>query len=112
MVIAPTERLKLRKQMAAAAAVNKLEVEEGLSFHHGHAELGGTGLVGKWRKGQQKAWRKQIFEVQTWRQVSGPAGPVACETRYLGIKWPQWHTLLQPCVKLVMWAFSHNSGTP
>ena len=24
----------------------------------------------------------------------GPAGAVMCETRDLGIKWPQWHTLL------------------
>ena len=27
-----------------------------------------------------------------WRQVGGPAGAVMCETRGLGIKWPQWHT--------------------
>ena len=43
---------------------------------------------------QQKAWRKQILEVQTWTQVRGPAGAVMCETRDLGIKWKQWHTLL------------------
>ena len=41
-----------------------------------------------------KAWRKQIFEVQTGRQARGLAGAVVCETRDLGIKWPQWHTLL------------------
>ena len=43
---------------------------------------------------QQKAWRKQIFEVQTWRQVRGPAGAVMSETRDLDIQWSQWHTLL------------------
>ena len=39
-------------------------------------------------------WRKQLIEVQTWKQVRGPAGAVMCETRDLGIMWPQWHTLL------------------
>ena len=43
---------------------------------------------------QKEAWKKQIFEVQTWRQVRGPAGAVLCETRDLDIKWPQWYTLL------------------
>ena len=28
-----------------------------------------------------------------WRQVRGPAGFVMCETRDLGTKWSQWHTL-------------------
>ena len=56
--IAPTERLKLRRQMATAAAagkkqsvslslfmeVNNLEVEEELSTN-GHACLGGRGLA-------------------------------------------------------------------
>ena len=37
---------------------------------------------------------RQIFEVQTWRQVRGLAGAVMCETRDLGIKWPQCHTFL------------------
>ena len=27
-------------------------------------------------------------------QVRGPAGAVTCETRDLGFKWPQWHTLM------------------
>ena len=35
-----------------------------------------------------------IFEVLTWRQARGPAGAVMCETRDLGIQWPQRHTLL------------------
>ena len=40
------------------------------------------------------AWRKQIFEVHTWKQVRGPAGAVMCQTLDLGCKRPQWHTLL------------------
>ena len=32
---------------------------------------------------------KQIYEVQTWRQVRGLAGAVMCETRDPGIKWPK-----------------------
>ena len=32
------------------------------------------------------AWMRQIREVQTWKQVRGPAGAVMCETRDLGIK--------------------------
>ena len=37
---------------------------------------------------------EQIFEVQAWRQVRGPAGAVMCETRDWGVKWPYWHTLM------------------
>ena len=48
----------------------------------------------RWRREQQKAWRKQILEVQTLRQVRGSAGAVMCETWDLGIKWPLWLTLL------------------
>ena len=50
--------------------------------------------LGRWRRKQQKAWRKQIFELWTWKQVRGPAGAVLCETRDLGVMWPQWHALL------------------
>ena len=65
--IAPTERLKLRGQMTAAASkkesvslslfreVKNLEVEEELC-HHGHALLGGE--VSGWEDGREK---KQIF---------------------------------------------------
>ena len=94
------ERMKLRWQMAAAAAgkeesvslslfteVKNFEVVEELSTLATLA-LGGEGVwLGKWRKEQLKAWRKQIFEVQTWRQVRRPAGPVMCETLDLGITW-------------------------
>ena len=45
-----------------------------------------------WADEQKDAWMNQIFEVQTWRQVRGPAGAVMCETRDLVIKWPHSHT--------------------
>ena len=67
---------------------------EQVGSYHGHARSGARGLVGNMVKKKQKARRKQIFEVQTWRQVSLPAGTVMCETSDLGIKWPHWHTLL------------------
>ena len=47
--------------------------------------------VGIWCTEQNEAWMKEIFEIQTWKQVSGPAGAVICETRGLGMKWPQCH---------------------
>ena len=73
--------------------VNNLEVDEELSTVATLAWAEGVWL-GRWVSEQQKSWRKNIFEVQTWRQVRGPAGAVMCETRDLGNKWPQWHTLL------------------
>ena len=102
--MAPRERLKLRRQMPAAAGkkesvslflleVNDLEVEEDLSTMATLFLAEGV-WMGRWRSEQQKARRKQIFEVQTWRQVSGPAGAVMCETRDLGTQWPQCHTLM------------------
>ena len=100
MGIAPTERLKLKRQIAAAAAgkkesvtlslfmeVNNLEVEEELSTNVTLAWAEGVWLG--WGREQQFAWRTQIFEVQTWRQVRRPAGAVMCETLDLDIKWPQ-----------------------
>ena len=105
--VAPTGRFKLRRQMAAAAAagkkesvslslfveVNDLEVEEELSTMATPAWAEGTWIV-KCPGEHKKAWRKQIFEVQRWKQVRGPAGAVMCETGDLGIKWPQWHALI------------------
>ena len=73
--------------------VNSLEVEEELSITATLFLAEGVWL-GRWRKEQLKAWRKEIFEVQTWRTVRGPAGAVMRETRDLGIKWPQWYTSL------------------
>ena len=103
--MARTNRLKLRRQMAAAAGkeesvslsllmeVNILDVEEELSTTTPLAWAEGS-WMGR-RTGEQKeAWRKQKLEVQAWRQVRGFAGAVMCETRDLGIKWPQWHTLV------------------
>ena len=72
---APTERLKLRRQMAAAAGKNSTT---SLSLF---VETYG-------------AWMEQMQEVQLWKQVRGPAGTVMCETRDLGKKWPQWNTLI------------------
>ena len=37
---------------------------------------------------------RRAFEVQTWKEVRGPAGAVMRETSDLGIRWPQWHTLM------------------
>ena len=105
MGIAPTVRCKLRRQMAAAAGkeepvplsllseVNDLEVEEEFFTLATQAWAEGA-WIGNWPAEQKEAWRKQIFEFQAWRQVRGLAGAVVCETRNLGIKWPQWHTLL------------------
>ena len=39
--------------------------------------------TGQWSTEQKEAW-KQIFVVQTWRQVRGFAGAVVCETRDFG----------------------------
>ena len=88
--------------MAAAAAgkkesvtlsffleVNMSDVEEELSTMATLFWGGGRG-EGRWRREQKKA----IIDVQTWREVRGPAGAVVCEIRDLGIKWPQRHTLL------------------
>ena len=69
--------------------VNDLEVEEELSTMVTLAWAEGTWRV-KWPREQREAWRKQIFEVQTWRHVRGLAGTVLRETRDLGIEWPQW----------------------
>ena len=54
--------------------VNDLEVEEGLTAM---ATLSWAGRR-VWRRERLTAWRKQISEVQRWKQVRGPAGTVAC----------------------------------
>ena len=103
--MAPTERLKLRRQMAAAAGKKSmtplslfmeaygLEVEEELSTIATQywAEEGWTGT---WRHEQKRACMRQIREIRMWKQVRGPAEAVICETSDLGIKWPYWHTLV------------------
>ena len=103
---APTERLKLRRQMAAAAGKKSaaslslfmeafgLAVDEDLSTLATQYWAEGV-WTGKWYQEQQEGWMNQVLrEVQTWRQVRGPPGAVMCETRDLGIKWPFWHTLI------------------
>ena len=50
--------------------------------------------IGKWHTEQKEALMKQILEVWMWRKVRGPAGAILCETRDLGIKWRQWHSLI------------------
>ena len=95
--MAPTERLKLRRQMAAAAGKKSttsfslfmeafgLEEEEELSTMATQYWAEGA-WTGKWRHEQKEAWMRQVREVQTWKQVREPAGAVMCETRDLGIK--------------------------
>ena len=89
VVMAPTERL--RRQMAAAAGKKSttslslfmgafgLEVEEELSTMATQTWAEGA-WIGQWHTEQKEAWLNQVFEVQTWRQVRGPAGAVMCET--------------------------------
>ena len=91
--MAPTERLNLRRQMAAAAGKKSatsmslfmeascLEEEEDLWTLA--IQYWAEGWIGKWPVEQNQAWMNQAPEVQTWRQVRGPAGAVMCE------KWPQ-----------------------
>ena len=70
-----------------------LEVEEELSSMATQFWAEGV-WTGKWSHVQKEAWMRQIREVQTWKQVRGPAGAVMCETRDLNFRWPQWHTLM------------------
>ena len=102
---APTERLKLRRQMAAAAGKKSttsmslfmeacgLDVKEELSTLAAQY-LAERVWTEKWHHEQREAWMKQVREVQMWRHVRGPAGAVMCETLYLGIKWPHRNTLI------------------
>ena len=62
-----------------------LEVEEDLSALATQYWAEGV-WTGKWYQEQKEAWMKQVREVQTRRQVRGPAGAVMCETRDLGEK--------------------------
>ena len=95
--MSPTERLKLRRQVAAAAGKKSttslslfmetygLEVEEELSTMAIQYWAEGV-WTRKWSREQKEAWMRQIREVQTWKQVRGPAGAVMCETRDLGFQ--------------------------
>ena len=102
--IAPPERLKLKRQMAAAAGkkesfspplfldANRSEVEQEFSTMATlfWAEGVRTGqMKGRAPEGVEKAdiRRSMIGQVKRF------AGVVACKTRDLATKWPQWHTL-------------------
>ena len=64
-----------------------LEVEEAELSTMANSVLGRRGL--DWKvaaRKKKKRGSKQIQEVQTWKQVRGPAGAVMCETRNMGIK--------------------------
>ena len=90
-------RMGSRRQMAAAASkkesvslspflkVNGLEVDEDLSTM---ATLFWAEWVwmNMWSQEHQKAWSKDIFEVQGWWRVRGPEGAVCRETCDLGIR--------------------------
>ena len=78
--MSPTERLKLRRQMAAAAAGKKsttslslfmeaygLGVEEEVSTLATQYWAEGV-WTGKWHHEQREAWMKQVREVQMRRQ--------------------------------------------
>ena len=97
-VVMSTERLKLRRQMAVAAGkkittslslfmeANGLEVEDELSTMTTQYWAEGV-WTGKWSHEQKESWMREIWEVQTWKQLRGCAGTVMCETCDLGIKY-------------------------
>ena len=97
--------------MAAAASQNE-SVSLSLFMEVREEDLYTMGLL-MWAEGvsmcrrktvQQNALRKLVFEIQTWRQVRGPAGAFMRETRDLDISFPQWHTLLfEAQVAVDMW---------
>ena len=60
-----------------------LEVEDEISPIATQLRAEGV-WTGKWSRKQKEAWMRQIREVQTWKQVRGPAGAVMCETRDSG----------------------------
>ena len=104
-IIIVSDAVEGRRQMAAAAgkkstsslslfmAATGFEVEEEITtMATQHWEEGVW--TGRWSCEQNEAWMMQIREVRTWKQVRGPGGAVMCETLDLGIKWPQWHTLM------------------
>ena len=98
--VAPTDRLNLRRQRTAAAGKKSrtslslfveafgFEVEEELPSMATQTWAEGA-WIGKWHTEQKEAWM-----AHTWRQEREFAGALTRETRDLGIKWPQWHTLI------------------
>ena len=69
-----------------------LEVEDEISAMATQFRAEGA-WTGKWSHEQKEAWMRQNREVRTWNRVIGPAGAVMCETRDLGVRWPQWHEI-------------------
>ena len=81
--MAPTERFKLRRQMAAAAGKKEHYFVSFVSWRHMALKLKKSFLpwplnigqkevcTGKWNYEQKEAWMRQIREVQTWKQVKG-----------------------------------------
>ena len=82
-----------KKSTTSFMATRGPEVEEELSTMAIQYWAGGV-WSGKWSHDQKEAWMRQIREVQTWKQLGGPAEAVMCETRDLGMTWPYWQTLV------------------
>ena len=95
--VVPAERLKLRRQMAAAAGKKSttslslfmetfgLEVEAEISTMATQTWAEGV-WIGKWHVEQREGWLNQAPEVQMCRQARGPAGAVMCALVYLDIR--------------------------
>ena len=91
----PTERFKFRRQMEAAAGTQSVtslslfmetygpEVEEEPSTMATQYWAEGV-WTRKWSYEQKESWMRQIREVQTWKQLRGPAGTGMCETSDVG----------------------------
>ena len=71
-------RKKSTTSLSLFMEVYGLEVEDEISTMATQYWAGGV-WTGKWSHEQKEAWMTQIREVQTWKQVRGPAGAVICE---------------------------------
>ena len=74
---------KRTKTLSVFMEANGLEIEEELSTLATQYCAEGV-WTGKWNHEHREAWMKKVREVQTWRQVRGPAGAVMCQTRDFG----------------------------
>ena len=71
-----------------------LEVEEELSAMATQT-WAARAWTRKWHTEQKEARLNADFSrFRRGDKMRGPAGAVMCETRDLGNKWPQWHTLI------------------
>ena len=102
---APTEGLKLRRQMAAAAAGKKSTTSlsflvygsiwlgsRGGTFYFGHSVLGRRSLDGKMVQLTKRSVDEANSRGSIMEAGKSPAGAVMCETRDLVCK--VWHTLM------------------